>query len=163
MDDRHSTQPPDCDEQACRRAALDLLARREYARAELQAKLKRFGTQCLHSTLQTLTEEGLQCDYRYACAYARERVRRGYGPLRIRAELIQRGVCEARADDALTASAADEHWNWSDLARSVLRRKFGRGSLPRDFTQRAKALRFLQYRGFPSGLIAGDDGASEQY
>jgi regulatory protein len=58
---------------------------------------------------------------------------------------------------ALEASDAD----WYELAREIRSRKFGRLK-PADFKEKAKQMRFLQYRGFEPDHIqvavgAGDD------
>ncbi len=82
-----------------RRAAMDLLARREHSRAELLEKLRRkFGveggaaTQWLPEVLDQLEQDGLLNDEQYVEAYVRYRRSRGFGPLLIRQELRGKGV-----------------------------------------------------------------------
>ncbi|MCB1644681.1 MAG: regulatory protein RecX [Pseudomonadales bacterium] len=76
-----------------RRAAMDLLARREHSRLELHEKLSRRFAGCqelIQSETEKLTAEGLQSDARLAEAYVRARSNRGQGPRKIRMELRQR-------------------------------------------------------------------------
>jgi SOS response regulatory protein OraA/RecX len=77
-----------------RRTAMDLLARREHSRRELKQKLKkRFRDDALiEEQLDTLAEENLQSDTRYAESFLRQRFNRGHGPVRIRQEMRQKGI-----------------------------------------------------------------------
>ncbi len=90
-----------------------------------------------------LSQEGLQSDSRFAEAFVHTRKERGYGPFRIRRELLERGVPEALVDDVLDERAT----TWMEQMRQVRRKKFG-DEMPKTFTERAKQARFLQYRGF---------------
>ena len=131
-----------------RRAAIDLLARREHSFAELERKLgPRFEAQTLAEALNALRAEGLQSDARFALSFVRQRMRRGMGPARIRSELQQRGVSGADASYALEAVPDAEGTSWPDLARSAQLKKFGTLE-PGDDRQRARVGRFLEQRGF---------------
>ena len=94
---------------AVRRAAMDLLARREHGRVELSRKLQRKGApaELIESALDRLADEGLLNEGRYLDAYVASRARAGYGPLRIREELAQRGLLKAQVEEALQACAVD--------------------------------------------------------
>ncbi|MEJ2631151.1 MAG: regulatory protein RecX [Acidihalobacter sp.] len=132
-------------ERTPRDVAIGLLARREHAQAELRAKLRGRGfsdTEIAH-TLGELRAEGLQSDTRYAESYVRSRAERSYGPVRIGAELRQRGVDAACIERAL----AEYEGDWDEVARNYYRRHFG-GAPPADFQERAKRLRHMQQRGF---------------
>ena len=74
---------------AVRRAAMDLLARREHGRVELTRKLRKRGApeDMIDTALQQLSEEGLLSEARYLESFVAYRARAGYGPLRIREEL----------------------------------------------------------------------------
>ena len=78
----------------------------------------------------------------------RSRVAKGQGPQRIRAELAQRGIADAAADEVLRGADVD----WLTTIRAVRRKRFG-PDLPSDYTERARQARFLQYRGFNSEQI----------
>jgi regulatory protein len=135
---------PDDTTQA-RKKAMDLLARREHTRAELARKLSAggFDADVAAEAIDRLADEGLQSDERYVESFVQSRFNQGKGPVRIRAELGERGVAGSVIDDALEASGLD----WNELARDVLIRKFGRNEAG-NFTEKARRMRFLQYRGF---------------
>lgn len=136
---------------AVRRAAMDLLARREHSLRELQLKLqKRFpeSAELIAQSLQDLREEGLQSDERYVASLVRSHVARGRGPQRIRAELRQKGLEEGLIETALREAEVD----WLQLLRDVSRSKFGTKPAT-DWQERAKRARFFQYRGFDFDTI----------
>ena len=132
---------------------MDLLARREHARAELVSKLsRRFADhlELIEAEVDKLRAEGLQSDARLAESFVRYRASRGQGPVKIRAELRQRGVDEGLVDAAMEACDVD----WFELAESVCRKRFG--DLPAaDIKERARRSRFLQGRGFTFDHISG--------
>ena len=134
-----------------RLAAMNLLARREHLRGELEVKLgKRFGAGAdIGPVLDQLAEESLLSDQRFAESYIHYRSRKGYGPNRIRQELRQKGACSSLVSLALEACDTD----WVGMAREVRRKKFGE-STPADFREKSRQLRFLQYRGFTGEFAA---------
>ena len=135
---------------AVRRVAMDLLARREHGRAELSRKLRQRGAtqDLIDPALDRLTEEGLLNESRYLESYIASRARAGYGPVRIREELSQRGLPRGEIDGALRLCGVD----WSENLREVWRRKFAR--LPQDARERAQQGRFLSYRGYSMEAIS---------
>ena len=136
--------------QEARKKAMDYLARREYGRQELTVKLTGagFGQDVAAAAVGRLSDEGLQDERRFADSFLRSRVIQGKGPARVRADLVQRGLDAALIDDLLASSAED----WHARARLVREKKFGR-ALPANFKDKARQMRFLQYRGFESGHI----------
>jgi regulatory protein len=135
---------------AVRRAAMDLLARREHGRVELTRKLRQRGApvELIDTALERLAQEGLLSEARYLESFVGYRARAGYGPLRIREELTQRGLSRADVEQALRDSGID----WREQLEQVWRRKFA-GQLPGDARERAQQGRFLSYRGYPLDLI----------
>lgn len=133
-----------------RKKAMDYLARREYGHGELRMKLidAGFEGQTASSAVEQLTHDGLQDDRRFTESFIRSRIGQGKGPVRIRMELEQRGIDSVTVDELLEESAED----WGSLAREVRERKFG-AELPREFRDKARQMRFLQYRGFESAQI----------
>jgi len=128
-----------------RKKAMDFLARREYGQRELVKKLadKGYLRRLVEQEIQTLTDDNLQSDDRFAESFVQSRINQGKGPVRIRLDLSQRGIGDAVIEMAILESAAD----WHGLARDVRCRKFGHAE-PEDFKAKAKQMRFLQYRGF---------------
>ena len=134
---------------AVRRAAMDLLARREHGRMELSRKLRSRGAppDLIEPALEKLADEGLLSEARYLESFVRMRANAGYGPLRIREELTQRGLPREEMEQALRDSGFD----WNEQLREVWLRKFG--ELPGDQRERARQGRFLSYRGYPLDSI----------
>jgi len=135
---------------ACRRQAMDLLARREHSRAELERKLlaRSYPRDTLGEVLDALEAEGLLDKARFVESFIRARVSKGQGPIRIRADLIQRGVDVA----TIEAGLRDARQDWGGLATVVRRKRFGI-NMPSEFAERARQTRFLQYRGFEGAQI----------
>jgi regulatory protein len=135
-----ATPPTAADAQAM---ALRYLGRREYALEELRRKLLQRGVadELAEAVVAELAEQNLVSDERYAEAWARHRVQKGYGPARIRAELRGRGVDDGTIAAALTPF--DEQWH--ELARAWAERRH-RGAL--DEKARARLYRAGMNRGF---------------
>ena len=139
-----------------------LLARREYAVAELQARLlKKWGgiegiEPLVATFITTSQEEGALSDERFTASFVRSRCQRYQGPLKIHAELRQRRVPEHLIESQLQECAED----WVPLAASWLSRQHS-GAL--DFAGRAKYYRRLVNRGFShQQAMAALQGFSEQ-
>ncbi|MEK1939284.1 MAG: recombination regulator RecX [Pseudomonas sp.] len=134
---------------AVRRTAMDLLARREHGRVELSRKLRQRGAtaELIDAALDRLTEEGLLSESRYLESFVSYRARSGYGPVRIREELSQRGLARADIEQALRECGID----WREQMEEVWRRKFG--EQPNDARERAQQGRFLAYRGYSMDMI----------
>lgn len=141
-----------------RLAAMNLLARREHSQQELHRKLvnKGFDSAEIKSDLSRLAEEGLLSDERFTEAFINSRLRLGSGPVKIAMELQQRGVAESLVKDYLD----ERDPKWSKRAMEVREKKFG-CSRPADFKERARQMRFLQYRGFTMQQIQSAVGETE--
>ena len=130
--------------------ALQLLATREHARAELQRKLAAKGcaAEYIDEVLDQLAAQNLQSDERFTEHYVAQRIRQGYGPLRIVAELRERGITEDLIADRVVTNDPE----WRQHMEAVVSSRFGElaASDRRELTKRA---RFLEYRGFSADLI----------
>ena len=128
-----------------RSAAMDLLTGRGFSRSELAKRLdKRFDSDpAISGELDRLQQEGLQSDERFTEAFLRSRIYRGHGLTRIRMDIRQKGIKDELLNAAVEASDTD----WFALAREVAERKFGRAPATEQ-KDRAKRIRFMQYRGF---------------
>ncbi len=131
-------------------AALRLLANREHSRLELSKKLQsRFAdSDAIDPVLDSLEEQGYLSDERFVEAYLEMRKRKGYGPLRIQAELQERGISRELISNYLEHGDAD----WYELMQQAAAGKFGSSADGSRKTQQ-KAARFLEYRGFPTSMI----------
>ena len=135
---------------AIRRTAMDLLARREHGRVELTRKLLQRGAcpEMIDVALDRLTEDNLLSESLYLEIYISYLARSGYGPLRIREELNQRGLARSDIEQALRECG----FNWQEQLEDTWRRKFS-GQLPEDARERARQGRFLSYRGYPLDMV----------
>jgi regulatory protein len=128
--------------------ALGLLARREHSRAELARKLAAHGEpEEIATLLDELEARKYLSDERYAEALRHVRSGR-HGSLRLRQELRQKGVSEVIVETEI-AQARDGDFA---AAQAVWQKKFG--APPADLKEKAKQMRFLLSRGFPSGIAA---------
>lgn len=130
---------------SARNVAMDLLSRREHSRKQLSDKLSQRGFEHDEITvvLDKLQAENLLNDSRFAESYVNQRIQRGYGPVRIRQELGERGI----AADLIQINMEKSEYNWSDLMCQQRTKKFG-VEIPQDFKEKMKQARFLQNRGF---------------
>ncbi len=127
-----------------------MLARREYSRRELAMRMARKGYSETEvgATLEHLIEQGYQDDQRFGEMLVRTRIAQGYGPLRIRAELKTHQLLITEIQGLLDTAVAD----WPDLARNVLRRRYGQ-STTADRQQRLRRAQFLLRRGFDAATV----------
>jgi regulatory protein len=127
-----------------------LLARRDHSEYELHRKLSYQGYQDsdIAALIHTLCLEGLLSNLRFTEAYIRNRRDKGYGPIRIQAELIARGIPQDMIDHHLNIADND----WFNSAYRTWQKRF-KNTVPSDFQTRAKQMRFLQYRGFTAEHI----------
>jgi regulatory protein len=126
-----------------RASAIRLLAIREHSCRELALKLRKrgFADFVISATTNELQQSGLLDDARFAEAYVRIRLQRLFGPIRIRAELRNKGVSDADLAPALSAYDGD----WDQAASRWVAR---RGDDINDRKNKAKVYRSLVNRGF---------------
>jgi regulatory protein len=128
--------------------AIRLLARREYARAELEQRLVARGGERaeVRAVLDALASEGLLSDARYARSVL---IRRSgnYGRRRIVEELRAAGVARDKIEAAVEEADLDDE----AALLALWRRRFGRA--PGDEKEKARQVRFLQSRGFALSAI----------
>jgi regulatory protein len=128
--------------------AIRLLARREYARSELEQRLLARGGDRgeVRVVLDALAAEGLLSDARYARAivsrkagsYSRRTIAEGLKVAGVARDEIESAVAESEIDDEAALVA-------------LWQRRFGRA--PADDREKARQVRFLQSRGFALSAI----------
>ncbi|MEP0203271.1 MAG: regulatory protein RecX [Halioglobus sp.] len=138
--DQEAVNPADV-----RLAAMNLLARREHSLKELRRKLlRRFDDpEIVDFQVRRLADDNLQCDKRFAESFVRQGIFKGHGPARVRQDLRQRGITDTECDSAIEVCEVD----WTALAEAVFAKKFG-AKAPGDAKEKARRIRFMQYRGF---------------
>lgn len=148
--------------------SLRLLAGRDHSKKELLQKLvlKGFERDSALVVIDELALEGWQDDLRYAESYARSRILKGYGPVRIVYELRQNGVDITR--DGVYAvnlpAAGSESFSleeivkttagsWMAVLEQLYRKKYGPDKRL-NVGEWAKRCRFLMQRGFTQSMIS---------
>ena len=132
--------------------ALKLLSIRARGRVELFRRLLRagFGEEEIQGELDRLERSGLVDDERFC----RERTQllsrqRGWGPHKIRADLLHRGIPLPQVNQAISTLLESGEDPRAQMTR-LLQRHFGDRTteIPRDPRLRARACRYLLGRGF---------------
>ncbi len=128
--------------------SLGIMARREHSVRELKDKLaKRFpeDESEIDKVILRLQDLGLQSDSRFAELWFRSQTSRGRGPVRIRGEARLKGI-----ETQINLLLEDCDVDWYEKALELVQRKFPAGLT---YQTKAKAYRFLSYRGFESNSI----------
>ncbi|MBG5985715.1 regulatory protein RecX [Proteus vulgaris] len=138
--------------------AIFMLSRRDYSTNELQRRIERriretekdssTAPECLPQVIERLLESQYLDDNRTIYSFFRSYLNKSYGPLRIRQELRLKGFPSEIIERVLEETDTD----WYALCQEVKEKKFGTAK-PKDFKERAKQVRYLQYRGFTSDYI----------
>ena len=150
--------------------AFYYLSRREYGKAELKQKLldKEQDPDKIDDLLDEFEEKGYQSDYRTTLMLIRENIRKGRGRGRIKQEFYRKKIAMPGNIDELIdmANAESEEFSefiddsadnlvksidWLKLAVSARTKKYG-DDIPTEQKDKARQLRFLQYRGFNTDI-----------
>lgn len=137
------------DSRAARVAALDALARRDYASTDLHRKLvdKGYDREVVSGLIGRLCAEKLVDDRRYVENFIGYHAARGQGPQRVRAEFRRIGLEGELVEEGLAAFG-----DWLGVLRRARQKKFG-APLPTHYADKERQARFLGYRGFTGAQI----------
>ena len=127
---------------------MQSLARREYSRAELYAKLLPHALEGddVDAVLDALAVRGWLSDERAADQLVNQR-RGRFGVQRIVRELKQKGI----GDELIGAVLPQLKQAELEIARAVWQKKFA--SPPKDQKEKTRQMRFLQSRGFSMDVV----------
>lgn len=136
-------------------SAFRLLARRDHTRRELVVKLRQkgFARAAIEDALARCDELGYVDDAKTAMTLAGHMVDNGFGPLRIRYTLGQKGVDDALIEKALVCRCGDEEAQVRSARRVLEKKKLRLRRETDPWKRRQMACRFLAGRGFPSTVI----------
>lgn len=167
-------QLPDKETRYLRWLAFYYLSKKELSRYELKAKLiaKDCDPQAVDDLLDEFAEKGYQSDTRCATMLVREAVRKGRG-VRYLTDSLKKAGLDVKAfgsideliamsdvdsvadgtilDDDNKGDDKDDEIDWLKLAVEARCKKYG-DTIPKDPKEKARQLRFLQYRGFEMGV-----------
>ncbi|MGP4953183.1 regulatory protein RecX, partial [Psychrobacter sp. T6-1] len=150
--------------------AFYYLSRREHGRAELKQKLidKEQDPDKIDALLDEFRDKGYQSDYRTTLMLIRENIRKGRGRGRIKQAFYKKKIAMPGNIDELIDMANSESdefrefvdddddsmvegVDWLKLAVAARTKKYG-NDIPTEQKQKARQVRFLQYRGFKSDI-----------
>lgn len=122
---------------------LYLLAKRDYSELELRRKLKlkEYPLEEIEQAIEKAQKNHWQSDERFCSVYLRYRALQGYGPRRLRQELLQKGVKDWIIQQELEKCEID----WFELAESVFEKKCPRTW---DLKAKQKMWRYMLSHGF---------------
>jgi len=142
---------------AVRISAMNILAGREHSIVELRQKLKKKFSkdddithvdELIEIVLRQLLDDNLLNEARFTECFIRSRINKGSGPVRIRHELMQRGISSELTNDYLD----DSYDFWQQYIEAVRNKRFGI-QLPEDYKEQTRQSRFLYQRGFSGEFI----------
>ena len=127
---------------------MRLVARREHTRLELTKKLivRGFGRGDVDTLLNDFEEKGWLDERRYIDIFLRAK-RCRYGSLKLIRELEVRGISRDLIEEVRPGIQSGE----LDAAQGVWQKRFG--VQPKNSTELAKQIRFMQSRGFEQEVI----------
>src|SRR5690625_2096383 len=144
-----------------KRAALGWLGRREFSVKGLRERIyRRFpeaSSEDVEHTLAWLAEQNYLNDERFGGILLRYRLGRGQGIMRIQQALRQEGLSDERIQKLLDEAQVD----WFEHAVETHQRRFANKPIT-DQREKARQLRFLQYRGFTAEQCYAAIEAHEQ-
>jgi len=131
-----------------------MLGRRDRSAFELALKLRKkgFSGQMVSALISSLQAASYLDDLRFARAWVRFRIEsHRFGPLRIRRELLEKGIPTGEIETALLEAEAD--FDFEAVAEAALRARYGDLSVLQDRRLRRKAFDFLRRKGHAAELI----------
>lgn len=140
-----------------RATALAWLGRQEYSIAKFTKKLS--DNHASDEQIQSIVDEFCQHNWlseqRYCEGFVRSRISKGQGKIRI----INDGRGHQLDSDILTEAINSQSVDWFELALSTYERRYGQKPVAnihaKEHTkEKAKRLRFMQYRGFTMDQIS---------
>ncbi len=142
---RRKDRPP----RTLKQRAVGMLARREYSRSELAARLAAGGGNRdeIDPVLDELERAGYLSDTRFASAVVRQKAG-GYSKRAIAHALREKGVAAPAAQEALAALDGEDEFA---QALALWQRRFGRA--PADEREKARQVRFLVSRGYATNVV----------
>jgi len=105
----------------------------------------------VQAVLDTLANDNLQNDERFAEMLVRSRVGKGYGPNYIQQELATKGISQNLIEQTMDATLEELDIDWQQQAQELVARRHSNCHESAQAWQRAA--RFLQRRGFAADVV----------
>ncbi len=131
--------------------AIRILTPREHSVQELRWKLgkRHVNSETIEAVIRRLLELNYLSDERFTKTYVEERINKGDGPIKIRANLQRRGIDRHLIN--VSVSSDDEFW----LARAqeALVKRFDAPNAPLSLDEWKSRNNFLTSRGFTTSVV----------
>lgn len=141
--------------------AMRLLAMRDHGELELANKLSQKGAseEFVAKVIAECIEQGWLNDEKFCQILIKSKVNKGLGKIRIKMEAKQKGLSESLINSCLNSNEID----WFKSALTAYNKKFSTKPIT-DYKDKAKCMRYLQYRGFSNDEIsyAIEQGSRQQ-
>lgn len=136
-----------------KRSALRFLSIRNHSTQELSRKLlrKKFSGEIIEKVLNDLFNLGYLNDKKFAEQYFNELVGKFFGPLKIKNELIKRGIDREVVDEVL-----NDYFTNDEMQREVIQKLLSKSKFPKKISSRNELQRIYNYlisRGFSSEVV----------
>jgi len=150
---RSATKMKSSDDQACLKAALRLLGRRDHAVVGLRCKLSQRGFQPAQIAAAIAECERLRYldDQKFCHYFTLQQRRKGYGALRIAQMLREKGVPAIHIAESLRRNCTE--MTQIEDCRSALAKKVKTWSPVKDDKMTERLYRFLLSRGFDAATV----------
>jgi len=136
-----------------KRSALRFLSIRNHSSQELSRKLlrKKFSGEIIEKVLNDLFNLGYLNDKKFAEQYFNELVGKFFGPLKIKNELIKRGINREVVDEVL-----NDYFTNDEMQREVIQKLLSKSKFPKKISSKNELQRIYNYlisRGFSSNVV----------
>lgn len=142
--------------QTLREAAYRFLGTRARTRLEMQRYLKQkslrwqLNEECISILLEELQTEGLLNNSEFSQDWVEsKRTGRGYGPQRLRMQLLEKGVSAEEIHQAFNEVSEEQ---WLDAAITGLTKFLAKKTFSTEQERKDKAMGFLLRKGFTAGI-----------
>jgi regulatory protein len=136
-----------------KKSALRFLSVRSHSSQELYRKLlkKKFSSEIIEKVLSDLLSLGYLNDRKFAEQYFNELVGKLFGPLKIKNEMIKRGIAKEIIDEVLS-----DYFNNDEMQKDVIQKLLSKNKFPKKITYRndlQKLYNHLISRGFSPEVV----------
>lgn len=136
-----------------KKSALRFLSIRNHSSQELYKKLskKKFSDQIIKKVIDELLSIGYLNDKKFAEQYLSELIGKLFGPLKIKNEMLKRGISKEIVDDVL-----NEYFNNDDMQKEVIEKILSKNKFSKRISNRnelQKIYNYLVSRGFQARIV----------
>ena len=138
-----------------KKSALRFLSIRNHSSQELSRKLskKKFSNEIIEKVIDELSLEGYLNDRKFAEQYFAELTDKFFGPLKIKNEMIKRGIRSETLDEVLS-----EYFNNYEMQKEVIQKLLSKSKFPKKISNRNELQKIYNYlinRGFAPEVVMG--------